>query len=114
MVRRRYSQVRIALFVMVGIVLLALVVSANFRNAIGMAWTVLALEMGLSKPNLAIVPIVLITVWIILDIVAVVIGLRVMDRRKARQDALRRRLLEEEGLIRPEDVSAPDKRRFPG
>ena len=62
-------------------------------------------ELGISRPELVLLPVVLIGAWILIDIALVLVGFRVKDKERTKREALRARLLSEEfSARRPEDV----------
>ena len=61
--------------------------------------------LGIRRPELALIPLLLIAAWVILDIAAVLIGIRIVDRSRDRERRaeLRARMLRGEWFVPPDD-----------
>jgi hypothetical protein len=109
---------RLALGVVALTLALTCAISDSLRSGVGAVAGGVARALGVSKPELALLPVALILLWVAIDVGVVLLGLRVKARSTARQAADRVRALEAAGIEPPEQLLRraewPAPRRRPG
>lgn len=99
---RRFGRVRLTILSTAALTLACLALSGTVRTSLWDAIVLVAYALGITRPQLLLLPAVLILSWIAIDAAAVFVAFRVYDRREQRRARLRQRLLEEEGVLRPD------------
>lgn len=96
----RLGRVRATVLSLLAVTAGCLLLSDAVRGALWGAVVVAAYALGITRPQLLLLPAVLIIGWIAIDALAVFAAFWMYDRRELKRARLRQRLLEEEGLLR--------------
>jgi len=112
---RKFHLIRLIVTLSIGIASIALCIVPQTRAQILFLSAGILKGIGINKPELIFLPAALIIGWVVLDILAVFLGFWVFDRREAKRNALRRKLLIEEGLLpeEEEDKGAINAKKHP-
>lgn len=110
--RRRTRKGRVTLVTVAVVGLVMLTVVTDLAGVPSAALKVTGRGLGLTRPELLLVPIIITVVWVAIGSTAILMGFHAKDKARARRDALRARLLREEGVTPTEDADAGDRKQI--